>query len=1227
MNLYPLRHLSIRVPWHDNRWDGTVCKNPKFNGACLKLARIAVKREDQAEQAVSGKLIKDLPQEKWPCCVPERVAFMAPFEYTRVVTHPYTESSPDTHGHFDRTPLRHPSFSAPAIPFRWMLRSNMEELAQEFNLDVDPGREPDLGFETSWVQERDNQEALLDCFFSQARPEQSLCFFYAKQVPLIDEPGRIIIGVGRVANIAASVEYKYKGKGELRSMVWDRMIQHSIRPDFRDGFLLPYHDALTLAQEDASFDPAGIVAFAPGDRFEEFSYASEFVTPDGAIAALLACAKALKAAKDHIEGPWDSCLKWIDLRLAELWKSRGPCPGLGAALSAFGIDGGTMMAWEIIEKAGENADPWPLVDKALRNPKANLSREIAGKISKTVIETWKTLGKERCALLQLLSRFEILPDQASTLYVDEEREEAEISCTDREIRENPYLIFEHTRLTPNPVSIWTVDRGVFPEAVIRNQHPLPEPSALDGSVDTRRLRALTVDILEDEASRGNTILPRKEVILQIRDLDLQPSCEVTGDLMSVAEKQFTGEVESIQMSDGAPGYQLQRLSQMGGKIRDAVNKRLKGKRFEIREDWRKKLDAELDSPITDESEERARQEKTGALEELANSRISVLIGPAGTGKTTLLSVLCRQKDISGGDVLLLAPTGKARVRMEEATKELGIRGYTIAQYLTQSGRYKPETGRYCLSDESHDQGAKTVIVDEASMLTEEMLGALIDALSGVHRLILIGDPRQLPPIGAGRPFVDIVSYLKPEGIEGSFPRIGPGYAELTVRRRQAGQVREDLQLAEWFSGAPVGPGEDEVFDCVLKAGSSAHVRFLQWDSPEEVQRKLIELLIEELALSGPDDVKGFDDCLGAVQSNGYRYFNVGCAKHAEDWQILSPVRSLSHGVSELNRLIHRQFRSHWVSLAQQKYRKIPKPMGPEEIVYGDKVINVRNHRRKRVWPEDDAAAYIANGEIGIAVGQFKGKSMKGSPWALKVEFSSQQKYQYDFTGRDFSEESDAVLELAYALTVHKAQGSQFDLVILVLPNPCRLLSRELLYTALTRQVKRIVILHQGERTDLKKLASSNRSETANRLTNLFKPTSPVEIEKQFFEEELINRTRKGELVRSQSEVIIADRLSDLGVSYSYEKELCINEVSRFPDFTIEDSESGTVYYWEHCGMLQNPDYRRRWEAKLKWYKENSILPQEEGGGQKGTLIVTKDNEGGGISSQEIESIIRKVILA
>ena len=96
------------------------------------------------------------------------------------------------------------------------------------------------------------------------------------------------------------------------------------------------------------------------------------------------------------------------------------------------------------------------------------------------------------------------------------------------------------------------------------------------------------------------------------------------------------------------------------------------------------------------------------------------------------------------------------------------------------------------------------------------MGALFDALEGVKRYIFVGDHCQLPPIGAGRPFVDIVNYLKPDNAESMFPRIGQCYAELTVTHRQTGVKEEntywqDILLAKWFSGNPRDSCDDIIF--------------------------------------------------------------------------------------------------------------------------------------------------------------------------------------------------------------------------------------------------------------------------------------------------------------------------------------------------------------------------------------------------------------------------------
>ena len=1249
---YPLKHISIRVPWHDTGWDGRVCAAPRLNGACLKLKRIAEDRDDDAEESVAGRSIKDLPQAKWPPCISERVGFMTPFEYVREANHPYNRGPDTDHGHFKSTALRHPEYSAPAVPFAWMLREAMETMGEEHALDVQAEREPDLGFKTQWIQEHLNQTALLDCFAGHLKPAHSLCFFYAKQVPFVEDSagGRILIGVGRVLHVGDAQEYAYTTtdlNGKLRSMLWERMVQHSIRPDFKDGFLLPYHAAIQKAAEDAEFDPAEIAAFSPADRLLEFSHASQLVSHDGAIASLLACAESLRKAKGMLPGPWDQCLQWIDARLGELWKARGPCPGLGSALSAFGLEFGTFVARAVTEKVGDNADPWLLVDNMFADPKEHLPEPLAKSIGKTLCTKWSRLPDERRALLKLVSRFEITREQATKLYVQEERVKAGIDTSDTAVLANPYLLFELTRLTVDPVSVWTVDRGVFPDEVIRKKHPLPAPTAVDAGTDARRVRAFVVKVLEDAANAGNTLLPQDEVVLRIRALTLQSPCEVDSDLMNVAKDDFEDSVGEIAMANGAPALQLGRLTEVGATIRVAIEKRIKGKRMTVAADWRALLDTYLagqsaDKP--DELEESARVEKTAALTELAEARLSVLIGPAGTGKTTLLSVLCSHPTVEAGGILLLAPTGKARVRMEQSTKNLKLKGYTIAQFLSPH-RYDGATGRYRLSDIPTEAGAHTVIIDEASMLTEEMLAALIQALKGVHRLILIGDPRQLPPIGAGRPFVDIVKHLAPEGVTEKFPRVGLGYAELTIRRRQAGEDREDLQLAEWFSGSPIAPGEDDVFDKVVRAGVSQHVRFVQWETADDVRSRVIDVLVDELkrpdgspALQGPDDIAGFDATLGGEAWNDMRFFNTrrgekaGSAEMAESWQILSPVRSAAHGVPDLNRLIHKQFRQAMIDAARQEgwQRKYPKPMGSEEIVYGDKVINMVNtdpslwwNKHRKVYPGKDNA-YIANGEIGMAVGFFRKKGLPDLRWKLEVEFSSQPGFKYDFTSRDFGEEGNAVLELAYALTVHKSQGSEFGTVILVLPNPCRLLSRELLYTALTRQKDRIVILHQGPRTELRKYSSDDRSETARRLTNLFVASSPVVINGHFFEDYLIHRTARGEMVRSKSEVIIADHLANKGVAYGYEQPLTLEGVTKYPDFTLEDMESGVTYYWEHCGMLHIPSYRRRWEEKLDWYRAHGILPQHEGSGENGTLIVTRDEANGSIDSANINKLIAEV---
>ena len=1205
-----------------------MCRNPKGNAACLVLKEIRDTRHDERQQQLAGQSIATLDQTtQWPACIGERSTFMAQFEFTRIVKHPYASFS-EAHSHITPAAFRHPAYSAATIPFRWMSREEAWKLAEELDLDVDPQREPTEGWleRNNWVQDHHNQRALLDAFFGAVKEEHSLCFFYVKQTPMLDEADRVLVGAGRVVHIGEPLEYGYASGGVLRSYVWDRAVSHSIRPDMTDGFLLPYHELLAKAQEDPRIDLAACTALAPADRRIEFSYAGEHVTHDGALAGLLACRAALENSKPFLDASVDAQLAWIDARVGELWTLRGPTPGLGSVLTAFGFRRGNFIALELAAQLSDNESPWPLLDKVVDDPTL-VAENVREHLTRTACDKWRAIREkrpERRQLLELLARFELTPEQATRLYVVEERERLWPEVTDSQLLANPYLLYELDRISLEPISIWTADRAVFPSPVVRENHTLAEPTRVDDPTDPRRVRAFAIEALEREAADGHTVRPRGEVVRSIRGFAIDPPCLVDGDLMDLVESHFPPHIALTEMATGETAYQLERLEKTSALLRSFVQRRIQGARHDLDADWLALLNEELGSAGTDdELEERARSEKAAALRELAESRFSVLIGPAGTGKTTLLKVLVNHPTIAAGDVLLLAPTGKARVRMQTST---GVSAQTLAQFLIRVDRYDPKTGSYLVIGENKIDAAKTVIVDEASMLTEEMLAALVDSLKGVQRFILVGDQRQLPPIGAGRPFFDIVERLRPENVGATFPRVANGYAELTVRRRHIGQVRHDVQLADWFSGEQLGAGEDEILSEIAASADTPTLRFVEWTGAEDFREILLNTLVDEIeGLESRDDVLGFEKSIGGSEYEGRAYFH-RTKTHAqcEAWQILSPVRGLTHGVRDVNRLVQTTFRSQTIEWARQaRFRKIPKPLGPEGIVYGDKVINLVNTTTDWVYPKEGGIKYVANGEIGVVVGQFKSKDAKwkGAPWKLQVEFSSQPDFAYEFTRRQLQEEGRPALELAYAVTVHKAQGSEFGLCFLVLPEASRLLSRELLYTALTRQRDRIVILHQGDRSELKKYASDYFSETKRRLTNLFVPPRVGQLHDRFFEDRLIHTSGRGEPMRSKSEVIIADQLTAAGIDYEYEAALVTQDGTRWPDFTIADADSGRIYYWEHCGMLNDPEYAERWAKKRKWYASQGIVPHEEAPDATRVLVVTEDDEKGGISSQAIKELI------
>ena len=1047
-------------------------------------------------------------------------------------------------------------------------------------------------------------------------------------------PARLV-GIGRVTAVGEATEYAYQDRPEkgLRSMVWERDLKHSITPEIGDGFLLPYSELLALAEADPALDLGSLVLHAPEEHWDAFSMGSEHVSHDQAVAVLLSAAAVVGRYETLLPGDWGAARRWIDGELNRLWRLRGAFPGLGSALSALGLQNGTLIAHEVgrllhADGVEEVRDPWPVVDTVLHDP-TKLPADLRGSIGLVAAQLWDSLQPDRRALLKLLARFEITADQATRWWAGEERRKSGVELDDAAVLANAYLCFEADRGRLDSIPVRVIDRGLFPDPQVLAAVPVPEPSRCPEPIDPRRGRALMVQALEDATDEGHTLLPQDWLVTRVREAEVSPPCAIGGDWIAAFESGFAPILVKASDAAGAPAWQLDRYDKTRALIAARVRKRRGGVRHTGDEDWRARIDAAIGHPAGagDADEEAARTEKAAALAEVFRSRVSALIGPAGTGKTTLLQALLSIPSVKQGGVLLLAPTGKARVQMQRKAGD--VQAFTLAQFLSKLDRYDGRTFRYLVTDKPPREGGfKTVVIDEASMLTEDQLAAALDALepTAVQRLILVGDPRQLPPIGAGRPFVDVIRLLRENQAQPT-----PGLAELRIVRRQSGG--DGVLLSRWFSGEAPDPGADEVWER-LSAGTASGIRAVEWGNDADLQIMLLEELTEHVRADADpswSDETAFEVSLGGGQPfNGRVYFNLsredegrrrGGGAEVENWQILSPLRGGETGVDGLNRWIKRLFRSSvraWAEPEIYYHRKVPKPMGGQAIVYGDKVINTANGLRRHGKEKNDRT-YVANGEVGLIVGQYKNAKwpFKNLPWRLEVELSTQQGLRFQYEAWEFEQDGDAKLELAYALTIHKAQGSEFGTTFVIVPNPCRLLSRELLYTALTRQQHDVVLFHQGDLRDLIKLSDAESSDTAHRLTNLFADPEVVEHGTAFLERGLIHRTARGELVRSKSEVIIADLLASLGVPYAYEQPFVGPDGSvRYPDFTVDDAETGRRLLIEHLGMMDRPDYVRRWEAKLQWYDAAGVRPGELGTAAIGLLTTT---EIGGFDAAAIRS--------